>query len=37
MIVLDVDTEKGGLKVNEDFLVDFGNDPEGPLLAHEVR
>jgi hypothetical protein len=26
----------GGLKVNPDFLVDFGAEPDGPVLAHEV-
>ncbi len=31
-----VDTEKGGLQLDEDFLVDFGEEPEGPVLAHEV-
>lgn len=37
MIQVDVDTEKGGLKVNDKFLVDFGLEPEGPVLAHEIR
>ncbi|GAB6027561.1 Methanethiol oxidase, variant 2 [Chamberlinius hualienensis] len=37
MIQVDVDTEHGGLKLNEDFLVDFGEEPEGPVLAHEIR
>ncbi|XP_063952516.1 methanethiol oxidase-like [Lytechinus pictus] len=37
LLMLDVDTEKGGLTVNKDFLVDFGDDPEGPALAHEMR
>ncbi|XP_048477255.1 methanethiol oxidase-like [Rhincodon typus] len=37
MLRVDVDTEKGGLKINESFLVDFGKEPEGPSLAHEVR
>jgi hypothetical protein len=32
-----VDTEKGGLKLDEDFTVDFGKEPDGPVLAHEVR
>jgi hypothetical protein len=32
-----VDTEKGGLELDEDFLVDFGEEPEGPVLAHEVN
>jgi selenium-binding protein 1 len=37
LVVLDVDTEKGGLTLNPDFLVDFGKEPEGPVLAHEIR
>lgn len=37
MMQIDVDTVKGGLKLNEGFLVDFGKEPEGPALAHEVR
>ena len=34
---LDVDTEKGGVKVNNNFLVDLGLEPEGPALAQEMR
>ncbi|XP_069796296.1 methanethiol oxidase [Narcine bancroftii] len=37
MLQVDVDTEKGGLTINENFLVDFGKEPDGPALAHEVR
>eukprot|EP01025_Chloroclados_australasicus_P027976 TRINITY_DN2769_c0_g1_i1.p1 TRINITY_DN2769_c0_g1~~TRINITY_DN2769_c0_g1_i1.p1 ORF type:complete len:475 (-),score=66.07 TRINITY_DN2769_c0_g1_i1:402-1826(-) len=37
LIMIDVDTEKGGLKINEEFLVDFGKEPDGPVLAHEIR
>lgn len=37
MMQIDVDTVKGGLSVNENFLVDFGKEPDGPVLAHEVR
>lgn len=29
--------KEGGLSINENFLVDFGEEPEGPALAHEVR
>ncbi|XP_065341832.1 methanethiol oxidase [Cloeon dipterum] len=32
-----VDVEKGGLELDEDFIVDFGKEPDGPVLAHEVR
>lgn len=37
MLQIDVDTEKGGLKLNPNFLVDFGKEPHGPALAHELR
>nr|XP_056709184.1 methanethiol oxidase-like isoform X2 [Euleptes europaea] len=37
MLQIDVDTERGGLYVNEDFLVDFGKEPCGPARAHEMR
>ena len=31
------DTTKGGLTLNEKFVVDFGKEPNGPARAHEVR
>uniref|UniRef100_A0A8C1HCK3 Methanethiol oxidase n=1 Tax=Cyprinus carpio carpio TaxID=630221 RepID=A0A8C1HCK3_CYPCA len=37
MMQIDVDTDKGGLKLNKNFLVDFGAEPDGPALAHELR
>lgn len=37
MLQIDVDTEKGGLTVNKNFLVDFGKEPNGPCLAHDIR
>lgn len=37
LVKIDVDTEKGGLKLDEEFLVDFGKEPDGPVLAHEIR
>ena len=37
MLQMDVDTKKGGLTLNEKFFVDFGQDPKGPSLAHEMR
>lgn len=37
IVKLDVDTENGGLKLDEEFLVDFGKGPDGPILAHEMR
>ncbi|KAK7838062.1 selenium-binding protein 1 [Quercus suber] len=37
MLQIDVDTEKGGLKINPNFFVDFATEPDGPSLAHEMR
>lgn len=37
LLQVDVDTVNGGLKLNPDFCVDFGEEPYGPALAHEVR
>ncbi|XP_064614982.1 methanethiol oxidase-like isoform X2 [Liolophura sinensis] len=37
LLQIDVDTERGGLTLNRDFLVDFGKEPGGPMLAHEMR
>jgi len=37
MFILDIDTENGGMQMNNDFCVDFGAEPDGPALAHEVR
>lgn len=37
MLQMDCDTDKGGLKLNDRFLVDFGKEPWGPARAHEIR
>ncbi|CAH0388579.1 unnamed protein product [Bemisia tabaci] len=37
MVRVDVNTETGGLTLDPDFLVDFGKEPNGPILAHEIR
>ncbi|GIW90267.1 MAG: selenium-binding protein [Pirellulaceae bacterium] len=37
LIAIDCDTQQGGMKLREDFLVDFGNEPHGPARAHEIR
>jgi len=34
---IDVDNEKGGLTLNHDLVIDFGHEPDGPALAHEIR
>jgi selenium-binding protein 1 len=37
MLKADVDPRRGTLTLDEDFLVDFGELPEGPARAHEIR
>lgn len=37
MVKLDIDVENGGLKIDQQFLVDFGADKDDILLAHEMR
>jgi selenium-binding protein 1 len=37
LVQVDCDTEKGGLRLNEEFFVDFGREPHGPARAHEIR
>jgi selenium-binding protein 1 len=37
MLQIDVDTDRGGLSINNNFYVDFGVEPDGPVLAHEMR
>jgi len=36
-VLVDVDTQKGGLTLNKNFIVSFGPENGGPALAHEVR
>ena len=37
MFIINVDTKNGGMQLDNDFLVDFGAEPDGPVLAHEIR
>jgi selenium-binding protein 1 len=37
LLQIDCDTENGGMRINENFFVDFGAEPNGPARAHEVR
>lgn len=34
---IDIDTLCGGMTLDKNFLVDFGDEPGGPVLAHEIR
>lgn len=34
---IDCDPVRGGMKIAEDFFVDFGDEPGGPARAHEMR
>lgn len=37
MFKIDCDTDGGGMSIDENFLVDFGQEPAGPARAHEMR
>jgi selenium-binding protein 1 len=37
LLRMNVDTEKGGLTLDKEFFVDFGEEPDGPALAREIR
>jgi selenium-binding protein 1 len=37
LLQLDCDTDRGGMRLNEKFVVDFGREPDGPVRAHEIR
>ncbi len=37
MFLIDCDAENGGMSINPDFMVDFGNEPNGPARCHEMR
>ena len=37
MLMVDCNTDKGGMEINKDFIVDFGNEPNGPSRCHETR
>ena len=37
MLLVNVDTEKGGLSLDENFHVNFGDIEGGPFRAHEMR
>jgi selenium-binding protein 1 len=36
LMMIDCDPA-GGMKLNQDFFVDFGKEPDGPARAHEMR
>lgn len=37
LLQIDCDTANGGMSVNPEFFVDFGQEPRGPARAHEMR
>jgi methanethiol oxidase len=37
LVQIDCDTDTGGLRINEEFFVDFGREPHGPARAHEMH
>ena len=37
LLQLDCDIEQGGLTLNKELFVSFGDEPQGPARAHEMR
>ena len=37
MLMVNCDSETGGMSINPDFFVDFGAEPYGPARCHETR
>ncbi len=37
LVKIDIDTVHGGMTLDENFVIDFGNEPDGPSRAHEIR
>ncbi len=37
LLKINCDTENGGMKIDENFYVDFGSEPAGAARAHEMR
>jgi selenium-binding protein 1 len=37
LVQIDCNSDTGGLALNENFLIDFGKEPNGPSRAHEIR
>jgi selenium-binding protein 1 len=37
LLKINCDTENGGISIDPDFFVDFGQEPAGPTRAHEIR
>lgn len=37
LLQVECDTVNGGIKLNENFYVDFSREPAGPARAHEMR
>ena len=37
MLIVDCDNKNGGMRIRDDFIIDFGKEPNGPSRAHETR
>jgi selenium-binding protein 1 len=37
MLMVDCGTDEGGMTINPNFFVDFGQEPNGPSRCHETR
>jgi methanethiol oxidase len=37
MLEVDCNPKAGGMRLNDKFFIDFGQEPDGPARAHEMR
>ena len=37
MLMMNCDSENGGMHIDPNFLIDFGKEPNGPSRCHETR
>lgn len=37
MLMVNCDSESGGMEIDPDFAIDFGREPNGPSRCHETR
>jgi methanethiol oxidase len=37
MLMVNCDTQKGGMEIDPRFVIDFGKEPNGPSRCHETR
>ncbi len=37
MLMVNCNTKDGGMKIDPNFSIDFGQEPNGPSRCHETR